>query len=253
MQTDLLRRSLYLAALTALGAAAPLWLGSQAALPPPAYFLHDQQHYLAMADPLTQPPADPRAAPFSWRLLPSALVRASGLPAADGFHVLTIVALALIPPATAVMLSAAGASAGAAVGLGAVVALGPAVSGYLSWDFIRPDGLSLLLIVISTWAVIRERPAVFVAALLALSLAKETWLVSAVFALVWSRAHRRVFWKWAVAGTVLAFAVAAAVRLALPQRRTTPSSPSCGSSTGRSTSGPSGDGCCSPLPRRGTY
>ena len=90
------------------------------------------------------------------------------------------------------------------------------MAGYLSWDFIRPDGLSLLLIVISAWAVISARPAIFIAALLALSLTKETWLVSAVFALAWSRAERPAFWKWAVAGTVLALVVAAGVRFAIP-------------------------------------
>lgn len=205
-----------LGALAVLGAAVPLCLGPRASLPPPVFFLHDQQHYLAMANPETQPPADPRAAPFGWRLLPSAVVRATGLPARGGFHALTIVALALIPPVVAITLAAAGASASSAMLLAIIAALAPAVAGYLSWDFVRPDGPSLLLITLSAWAAIRARPGAFVLSIVALSLTKETWLVSAAFALVWARAYQPGFWKWAVAGTVLAGAVAAGVRIAIP-------------------------------------
>ena len=212
MPADLLRRWPLLAALALFGLAVPLWLGPQATLPPPVYFLHDQQHYVSMAQ-AGKPPA---AAPFAWRLLPSTLVRASGLPAERGFRVLTLLTLALIPPATAIMLAAAGVSTVSALMLGLVAAVAPPVAGYLSWDFIRPDGVSLLLIVTSAWAAIRTRAAILVAALVALSLTKETWVIAAAFAMVWSRAHAPPFWKWAVAATLLALVAALVVRLALP-------------------------------------
>ena len=216
MPADLLRRSWRLAILACLGAAVPLWLGGRAAPPPADYFQHDQRHYLAMADAGTPPSPAARTAPYSWRLLPSALVRWSGLPPGTGFHALTLVTLALIPPAAAVMLTAAGVSTISALTMGAAIALAPAVAGYLSWDFIRPDGPSLLLVIVSAWAAIRARPVAFIATLVALSLTKETWLIGAGFALVWSRAYRPAFWRWAVAGAALAFAGAAAVRVALP-------------------------------------
>ena len=216
MPADLLRRSWYLAALALLGAAVPLALGPRATLPPADYFLHDQQRYLAMAESPASFAPEPNAAPFCWRLLPSAAVRASGLPPRRGFHLLTIGTLALIPPVIALMLSAAGISAGSSIALSAVAALAPAVAGYLSWDFIRPDGPSLLLVVVAAWAAIRGRPAVFILTLVALSLTKETWLVAAAFALLWSRACQPVFWKWAVIGTGLAAVVAAGVRIAIP-------------------------------------
>jgi hypothetical protein len=203
----------HFAALAMLGAAIPLWLGEHVSLPP-RDAMHDQLRYLAMTGAEVQPPADPRAAPFGWRLLPSAIVRASRLPATTGFHVLTLIALALIPPAAALMLAAAGASAVTA--LGAVMVVAPPVAGYLSWDFIRPDGVSLLLIFVSAWAAIRARPAMFLVTLAALSLTKETWVVSAAFALLWTRAYQPVFFKWAVWGTVLALVVAAGVRIAIP-------------------------------------
>jgi hypothetical protein len=212
MPADLLRRWPLLVVLALFGLAVPLWLGPQATLPPPAYFLHDQQHYLSMAQ-AGKPPA---AAPFAWRVLPSALVRASGLPAERGFYALTLLTLALIPPATAIMLSAAGVSTGSALMLGLVAALAPPVAGYLSWDFIRPDGVSLLLVVASAWAAIRTRPALFIAALVALSLTKETWVIAAAFAMVWSRAYAPAFWKWTVAATLLALVAALLVRVALP-------------------------------------
>lgn len=202
-------------ALALLGAAVPLGLGARAQLPSADFFLHDQQRYVEMADPAI-PAAPTTVAPFCWRLLPPALVRASGLPAPRGFHALTLATLALIPPVTALMLSAAGISSGSALALSVAAALAPAVAGYLSWDFIRPDGPSLLLVLVVAWAAIRGRPAVFVIALVALSLTKETWLVAAAFALVWSAACRPPFWRWAVAGTAAAALVALAVRLAIP-------------------------------------
>lgn len=209
-------RSWSLLALALLGAAVPLWLGPHAALPHGDYFFHDQRHYIAMAGRHTSASAEPDVAPFCWRLLSPALVRASGLPVRQGFRVLTIGTLALIPPVTAVMLSAAGVSAAAAIALSAAAALAPAVAGYLSWDVIRPDGPSLLLIVVAAWATIRGRPGFFIIALAALSLTKETWLVAASFALLWSRACRPEFWKPALAGTVLAAAITAGVRVAIP-------------------------------------
>lgn len=212
MPVDLLRGWPLLVALALFGLAVPLSLGPQATLPPPAYFLHDQQHYLSMAQ-AGNPPA---AAPFAWRVLPSGLVRASGLPADRGFHALTLLTLALIPPAMAIMLSAAGASTVSALMLGVIAALAPPVAGYLSWDFIRPDGVSLLLIVASAWAAIRTRPALFMAALLALSLTKETWVIAAAFAMAWSRAYAPPFWKWTVAATLVALVAALLLRLALP-------------------------------------
>ena len=222
MQTDLLRRWPLLLALAGLGGVVPLILGSRASLPPPSYFLHDQQHYLALAKKGTAPFFDQKrgqpvvAAPFRWRLLPSAIVRASGLPAERGFHALAVFALAAAPPAIAIMLSAAGVSALSSLMLGMVAALAPPVAGYLSWDFIRPDGVSLLLIVLAAWAAISARPVAFIASIVALSLTKETWVIAAAFALVWSRAYARSFWKWALAGTLLALVAAAGVRLALP-------------------------------------
>ncbi|HET7695465.1 MAG TPA: hypothetical protein VFK57_07140 [Vicinamibacterales bacterium] len=212
MPPDLLRRWPLLVALAILGFGVPLSLGARASLPPPVYFLHDQQHYREMATP----GAARRVAPYSWRLLPSAIVRATGLPAGTGFHALTLTALALIPPAIAIMMAAAGISAGTALMAGAIAAFAPAVAGYLSWDFIRPDGLSLLLIVLAASAAMRGRPVVFAAAMAALSVTKETWVIAAAFALVWSRAYARSFWKSALAGTLLALAAAVAVRLAIP-------------------------------------
>ena len=221
MSADLLRRWPLLAALAGLGIAVPLWLGPRASLPPAVFFLHDQQHYAALAQPRSASASGreglPRVpAPFAWRLLPSALVRASGLPPERGFQALTLLTLALIPPAIAIMLSAAGASASSALMLGAVAALAPPVAGYLSWDFIRPDGLSLLLIVVCAWATIRGNAKFFIAALVPLSLTKETWVIAAAFALIWSRAAASRFWKWAIGGTLLALTVAVCVRIALP-------------------------------------
>ena len=104
-------------------------------------------------------------------------------------------ALTLIPPLTAAFVAAAGASAASALLMGAVAAVAPPVVGYLSWDHIRPDSLSLFLIVLSAWAVVTGRGAVFTGAIAALSLTKETWLISAAFALVWTRFFRPAWWK----------------------------------------------------------
>jgi hypothetical protein len=188
----------------------------RASVPPPEYFRHDQRHYLAMADASAAPQNAAVTAPYGWRLLPSALVRWSGLPPRTGFRALTLATLALIPPAAAIMLMAAGVSTVSAIALGVLMALAPPVAGYLSWDFIRPDGPSLLLVIVSAWAVLRTRPVLFIVTLVALSLTKETWLVSAGFALVWARAYNPAFWRWAIAGAALAFAVAAGLRVAIP-------------------------------------
>ena len=212
-----------LTALGVLGLAVSLLLGRFATLPPPVYFLHDQRHYLAMAAPTSPPSEAQRTAPFAWRVLPPALVRASGLPGETGFHALTLLALTLIPPAIAVMLAGAGVSSSTALAMGAVAALAPAVAGYLSWDYIRPDAPALLLIVLAAWSAIGARPMLFLVALAALSLTKETWLVSAAFALIWTRAYQPAFLKWAVAGSVMALFMAVGVRLAIPSM--TPYSP----------------------------
>jgi hypothetical protein len=196
-----------------LGFAVPFWLGPRASLPPPIYFQHDQQHYLEMANTGTTPQVP---APFAWRVLPPAIVRIAGLPADRGFHALTLISLALIPPTIAIMLAAAGVSTPSALILGVVSALAPPTTGYLSWDYIRPDGLSLLLIAASSWAAIRGRPPLFIVAIVALSLTKETWVIAAAFAVMWSRARAPGFWKWAVAGTLLALLAAVSLRLALP-------------------------------------
>jgi hypothetical protein len=139
MPADLLTRSSLLAALAVLGLAVPLWLGPRAALPPPAYFAHDQRHYLAAAKKGTAPFFDqkrgqPVDAPFAWRILPAALVRATGSEPERGFHALTLLTLALLPPAIAIMLLAAGASATSAFALAALSAFAPPAAGYLSWD-----------------------------------------------------------------------------------------------------------------------
>jgi hypothetical protein len=212
MPPDLLRRWPLLVALALLGVLIPLTLGSRASRPPPVYFLHDQRHYLAMAEHS----GAVVPAPFAWRVLPSAIVRASGLRAERGFHALTLLTLALIPPAMAMLLAAAGASPRSALLLGALAAASPAVAGYLSWDFIRPDGLSLLLITVSAWAVVRGHRALFITVMVALSLTKETWVIAAAFALIWSRAYAPAFWRWAIAGAALAVIVAATVRIMMP-------------------------------------
>jgi hypothetical protein len=204
------------AALGLLGLAIPLMLGRTASPPPPPYFLADQASYLAMADPPAHPDNDTHGAPFCWRVLPSALVRVSRLPPEAGFQVLTLATLALIPPLTAAFVAAAGASASSAFVAGATIAVAPAVAGYLSWDYIRPDGLSLLLIVLSAWSLVRGRGVIFVAALAALALTKETWILSAAFALVWTHFCRPASRKWAVAGSLLALGLALALRLAIP-------------------------------------
>jgi hypothetical protein len=72
------------------------------------------------------------------------------------------------------------------------------------------------LIVISTWAAVARRATLFIVALAALALTKETWVIAAAFALIWSRAQAPAFWRWALAGTLVALAIAAAVRLAIP-------------------------------------
>jgi hypothetical protein len=207
MPADLRRRLL---AIAALGLGSALWLGARASLPPAVYFLHDQRHYVAMADGEGAVPA-----PFAWRLLPSAVVRASGLRPDTGFHALTVLTLALVPPAIAVVAYAAGASAASALIVGGLAALAPPVAGYLSWDYIRPDGVSLLLIAVSAWAAIRARPLIFLPALVALSLTKETWVIAAAFALMWSRACTPSFWRWALAGSALALLAAVFVRLTI--------------------------------------
>lgn len=198
-----------MAALALLGLAVPLWLGARASLPPAVYFEHDQRHYLAAAA------GDTRSvdAPFAWRVLPPALVRASRLPPARGFRTLTLLALMLVPPVIALMLSAAGISTATAFVLGALSAFAPPVAGYLSWDYIRPDGVSLLLIAVTAWSAIRQRPCAFAIAMAALALTKETWVIAAAFALLWSRAVAPEFRRAAAAGTLIAFVTAVAVRI----------------------------------------
>ena len=41
--------------------------------------------------------------------------------------------------------------------------------------------------------------------------------MSAAFALVWARVYQPALWKWAVAGSGLALALAATLRLAIPE------------------------------------
>jgi hypothetical protein len=199
--------------LALLGFLVPWMLGRYASLPGGDYFLHDQRVYAEMA---ASPAGTVREAPFCWRPLLPALVRATPLAIDRGFHAWMLAALALLPPLTALFVRAAGASAESAIGAGVLMALSPATVGFLSWDYVRPDALSLVLILASGASLLNGRAIVFVVSLVALSLTKETWIVAAVFALSWTWAHERARMRVAALGTLAALAVAAAVRLAVP-------------------------------------
>lgn len=201
------RSALLVLALMAL--ATPLLLGRFAHPPPPAFVDNDQRAYLRMASaapfagPINQPP-------FCWRPLLPALVSVTPLPIESGFRLWALLALTLLPPVTATCLAAAGGSTRGAVVSGVLMAIAPAVAGYLSWDYVRTDALALLLTVLSALCVVRRRDALFVLVLVLLSLTKETWAVVGAFALLWPSRRGS---KGVVIGVVLAAVVTVAMRV----------------------------------------
>jgi hypothetical protein len=206
-----MRRLLFLLAL--LGFLIPWVLGRYASLPPGEYFLSDQRVYAEMA---ASPAGTIREPPFCWRPLLPALVRATPLAIDSGFHLWMLVALALLPPLMALFVRAAGASVDSAITAGVLMAVSPATVGSLSWDYVRPEALSLLLILASGVSLLTRRPVAFLVCLVALSLEKETWIVAAVFAVCWTWACDRSLRRVVLVGAFAALAVAAAVRLAIP-------------------------------------
>lgn len=177
----------------ALTAAALLRQFAQPA--PDDWFAHDQQVYLAMARaPFSDTPIA-RKAPASWRILPPLVARAAGQLTRRGpefgFFVLTFASFALIPIAAMAFLRRIAVTPVSSVFLGAVAALAPPVVGYMSWDVVRIDPFGLLLIYLTAIAVVAERPVALIVAILALSLTKETVVLGAFFAIVWSALFAR--------------------------------------------------------------
>jgi hypothetical protein len=185
-------------------------------MPPPAgYFEADQRVYLAMArsQPLSGAVAEP---PFCWRPMLPMLVHASADDANAGFRGWMLLVLALLPPLTRAFLLAAGIGETSATIAGVTMAFAPAVSGYLSWDHVRPDGLSLLLILVAALCFVKQWRAGFLIGMVALALTKETWVIVAAFTLIWSRAMPARAFRLSVTGAVLALAVTVAVRFTIP-------------------------------------
>jgi hypothetical protein len=199
----------------AIGLVSALALGRAASLPPAIYFEHDQRVYLAMSrSPMLS--GGVAHAPFCWRPLLPALVRATPLDPPVAFHVWMLAVLAALPPLTAMFLRAAGVRETSAMAGGLIAAIAPPVAGFLSWDVIRPDGLSLLLVVLASLCFLRQWRAGFLLSMLLLAAAKETWVIAAAFAALWSTTMgRRAMWL-ALAGMVLAGGVTVLIRWLVP-------------------------------------
>lgn len=176
----------------------------------------DRTAYLAMARaPFSEAPAV-RTPPFCWRILPSLLVWASGLPPERGFHLLTLASLAMFPGAILLLLRAARVSAMTATLMAAIAALAPPLVGYLSWSYAMTDAFAVLLIAIAMWATITGRRSVIIACLAALAVTKETWMLAATFLLLWAWRRDPGLRGTAAVGIALAAALHVAVRFAIP-------------------------------------
>jgi hypothetical protein len=187
-----------------------LTIGPRAS-PPPGAMAGDQQVYRAMAaHPFALDPADLKA-PWCWRVLPSLIVRATGLGPDLGFHVLTVTSFALLPAAVMVLLLALRVSPLTAGLIGGVAATVPPLAGYLAWAYAMTDAFAVLVCVGAVWSTVTRRAVPLAVCLVALALTKETWIVTAAFAVLWTRAHHR---PW-LPRVLVIIAVAALVNVSL--------------------------------------
>jgi hypothetical protein len=200
-------------ALGALAILAALLLGLHAS-PPRGSMEPDRSVYLAIAErPLSHAPMV-RQPPWCWRVLPSLLVWASGLDPRTGFALLTLVSAALFPAAIVSLLIALRVSTISAVAMGGVAALAPPITGYLSWCYPMTDAFALLLTSVAVGGIIAQRDVRVAVCLPALALTKETWTLTAVFAVLWPRGDRRLS-RLVLASIAAALVLAIAVRLAI--------------------------------------
>jgi hypothetical protein len=207
------------AAFAVVPISAALVLGPHSAAHPLAMW-PDREVYVAIArSPFADAPAVHHP-PFCWRILPSLLVWASGLQPELGFRVLTLASLALLPAATIAWLIALGISPVSASGMGAIAALAAPMLGYAVTSLPMIDAFALLLVTIGAWAVAARRGAVFVVCLTALALTKETWILLAAFAVAWTWAHDRRFFRIAAPAIAGALCAWLALRVLIPASET---------------------------------
>jgi hypothetical protein len=201
-------------ALTLFGLAMAFACGPLAGLPAEATWLHDERAYLSMAKAVSL--TQVRQPPFCWRVLLPWLVKVTAADPNRGFYWWMVAALAVLPPLTAIFLRSAGVSERAALVGGALIAVAPPVFGLLPSDYIRTDGLGLVLVLVASIGFIRGWAVVFVASMMALALTRETWLMVSAFTLLWSRTASRRATLVSVMGTAAALAVALFVRWTIP-------------------------------------
>ena len=205
----MLRRRWAKVALAAVlyGAAAVLMartIGVRAS-PPPIAAQADQQVYRAMADHPFSGDPNVRRAPWCWRVLPALIVKASGLGPDRGFRALTIASLAALPAIMMVLVLSLGTSASTAILIGGFATLLPPIVAYMAWAPAMTDGFAVAAIACAAWATVARRRMLLTIFLIGLALSKETWALSAAFAILWTW----TFDRRSTAAVVSAVAIAA--------------------------------------------
>lgn len=173
---------------------------------------YDGVQYAALVSWLRGAPAETPLQPYAYRVLPAALVAASGLEVRSAFLALNVAALVASALLLAAMLRAEGARPGHALVLLAWYALLPNGLRYALAYPVLVDGIGLALFTLLLFAAQRGQPVVAAAALLAGGLTREHLLL---FAPVAAAGARRPVAR-AVAVALPGVAAAALVRLAPP-------------------------------------
>lgn len=177
----------------------------------------DGRYYLAMADaPFANTPMV-RSSPYCWRVLPSLLVHATGVPGNLGFTILTFATIACTPIALAWLLSGLRVSPASQRGVALLFATTGPIVGHLGLDSVRVDGPAFFLLTTACAALVNRRDVCFLVCVVLLACTKETVVLSVVFALSWTamEADGRRFGV-AVVGALIAAFILLTLHLGLP-------------------------------------
>ena len=183
--------------------------------PPAIWNEFDQPVYRAMADhPFATDPEITRP-PWCWRVLPSLIVHATHLGADRGFHVLTLASFAALPAVMMLLLTAMRVSVSTTILIGAFAALLPPINGNLAWAYAMTDAFVVVLIACAAWATVAHRTFALALCLILLALSKETWVLAAAFAVIWTRMFNRPALMTVVVAVIAASLVHVSLRLFL--------------------------------------
>jgi hypothetical protein len=99
--------------------------------------------------------------------------------------------------------------------IGAFAALLPPINGNLAWAYAMTDAFVVVLIACAAWATVARRTLALAICLVLLALSKETWVLSAAFAVIWTATFNRAALPAVIAAVVCAAVVHVGLRVVI--------------------------------------